>query len=201
MSFAFFLAKNNCLMPSTEQLMQLRQQLLAGDDKNPAVKVGDHYLRRYKKTLVLTAAFADISGWQQVIDLSGKELMIGVRVALPDNLGQLTFSRCQNPLTVKQSLESGEVQHISLAKANQRVTVRFSHENPKCLPDYRQHSRPLKKVLQELNITPWQRKRIAFLYYDDVLVAAIGHFVCQGYQPKSDRASIFLSLKSSISLS
>ena len=189
----FFLAKNNCLMPSTEQLMQLRQQLLAGDDKNPAVKVGDHYLRRYKQTLVLTAAFVDISDWQQVIDLSGKELMVGVRIALPDNLGQLTFSRCENPLTVKKSVESGEAQHISLAKANQRVTVRFSHENPKCLPDYRQHSRPLKKVLQELNIAPWQRKRIAFLYYDDVLVAAIGHFVCQSYVVQAREPSLTVS--------
>jgi len=40
-------------------------------------------------------------------------------------------------------------------------------------------------VLQELNIPPWQRKRIPFLYCDDVLVAAVGFFICQEFIPKN----------------
>lgn len=190
----FFLTKHNCLMPSTEQLAQLRQQLLAGDDKNPTVKVGDHYLRRFKNTLALTTVFADISAWQQVIDVSEKELKVGVSVELPDNLGLLVLSADENILI---STESANGQRISLPQAKQQVSIRFYHDNPKCLPDYRQHSRSLKKVLQELNIAPWQRKRIAFLYYDDVLVAAIGHFVCKSYLAKNNERCIYLLTSSS----
>ena len=78
-----------------------------------------------------------------------------------------------------------------------KVTIRFNHNNPTCLPDYRNHSRSLKKVLQELNIPPWQRKRIPFLYYDDVLVAAIGFFVCQDFLPKVSAANASLPQDSS----
>ncbi|MCI2283398.1 tRNA lysidine(34) synthetase TilS [Colwellia sp. MSW7] len=75
----------------------------------------------------------------------------------------------------------------------QKVTLRFSHNNPSCLPDYRNHSRSLKKVLQELNIPTWQRKRIPFLYYDDELVAAIGFFVCQAYVLQESEPSLHIT--------
>jgi len=177
----YFLARHQCLMPSTEQLAQLHQQLNAADDKNPAVKVGEHYIRRYKGVLYLTAKFEDVSTWKTIVDLSAdKELSI----ALPDNVGELSICVAQhkNIITI-QFNQSGLVslQEILAAKPKQQVSICFSHNNPRCLPDYRQHSRPLKKVLQELNITPWQRKRIPFLYYDDIFVAAIGHFVCQEF--------------------
>jgi tRNA(Ile)-lysidine synthase len=45
-------------------------------------------------------------------------------------------------------------------------------------------------VLQELNIPPWQRKRIPFIYYDDVLVSAMGYFVCQDFVANKDEPSI-----------
>jgi len=181
----FFLAQHNCLMPSTEQLDQLQQQLLANGDKNPEVKVGDHFLRRFKDSLLLTEIFSDVSDWQQVIKLSTE----GVEVALPDKLSPLFFSPSK-PHSQSKVVTS---QRIKLAEVGQVVSIRFSHNNPKCLPDYRQHSRNLKKVLQELHIAPWQRKRIAFLYYDEVLVAAIGHFVCQSYMPKSNEDCLFVS--------
>jgi len=179
----FFLAKHDCLMPSTEQLMQLRQQLLASDDKNPAVKVGDHYLRRYKKAVYLTQTYADISDWRQDIEL----LKGDVSIDLPDGLASLLFSALP--------IEDNTAQQVQSPEAGQEVTLRFNHNNPKCLPDYRQHSRSLKKVLQELNIAPWQRKRIAFLYYDEIFVAAIGHFTCQDYLPNSKESGIYVSRK------
>ena len=177
----YFLTLNHCLMPSTEQLLQLYQQLSAAQDKNPSVKVGDHYFRRYKKVLTLTDDFEDVSEWQANINL----LEHNVSIELPDNLGRLKVivgrheqSEARQPMVNKQQLIKAPIK-------NQKVTVCFKHNNPKCLPDYRNHSRSLKKVLQELNIPPWQRKRIPFLYYDDVLVAAVGHFVCQDFIPKA----------------
>ncbi len=185
----YFLELRQCLMPSTEQLAQLQQQLNANDDKNPAVKVGRHYFRRYKSALYLTADFNDISDWQVNIDLFKDEKCL---VELPDDLGTLQIFPMQQ--TQSKDLESKDLDNkgldskkslLVLPTKAQKVTLRFSHNNPTCLPDYRNHSRSLKKVLQELNIPPWQRKRMPFLYYDDVLVAVVGYFVCQAFLAKT----------------
>lgn len=181
----YFLAQSNFLMPSTEQLSQVYQQLLANKDKNPEIKVANNYLRRYKDALYLTADFSDISDWKKNIDCFDKQtLSITEVIELPDSLGKLTFSKSESFGV------SSLCQQVALPTKTQKVTVRFCHSNPTCLPDYRNHSRSLKKVLQELNIPLWQRKRIPFLYYDDILVAAIGHFVCQAFVPNKKEPSI-----------
>ena len=183
----YFLAQHNYLMPSTEQLAQVYQQLFANEDKNPTVKVANNYLRRYKNALYLTAEFIDVSDWQTDIFCCEKDsVAIAKVIKLPDGLGKLTFSNSQ-PCELLPS-----DQQIALPTEAQNVTLRFCHSNPTCLPDYRNHSRSLKKVLQELNIPPWQRKRIPFLYYDNILVAAIGYFVCQAFVPRIKILSINL---------
>lgn len=191
----FFIAKHNHLMPSTEQLAQVRTQLLAKGDKNPAVKVANNYLRRYKDALYLTANFSDITHWHTEVDCCYEEKKFNSSkcIKLPDGLGKLTFANEQ--FTKLSNLNSSASYRIILPSTLQKVTVRFSHTNPTCLPDYRNHSRSLKKVLQELNIPPWQRKRIPFIYYDDVLVAAIGHFVCQAYLASEHEPSFIVTWK------
>ena len=174
----FFMAQQGCLMPSTEQVNQVRLQLQADEDKSPQIKVAEQVFRRFKNTLFLTPEYSDISNWQGQVDLFQDTLIFGNKVlVLPDNLGELSFNR-----NVVINADSRiNLPRISLPMPGQQVNVRFCHENPKCLPHFRQHSRTVKKVLQELNIPPWQRKRIAFLYYDNELVAAIGHFICQPF--------------------
>jgi len=181
----YFLAQHHCLMPSTEQLVQVYQQLLASEDKNPAVKVANNYLRRYKGILYLTDDFIDVSDWQTNINfLDCQNTALTGQIKLPDELGRLIFSN-------DQSFEvSSTCQRIALPTESQKVTIRFCHSNPTCLPNYRNHSRSLKKVLQELNIPPWQRRRIPFIYYDEVLVSAMGYFVCQAFVPNKDEPSI-----------
>ena len=174
----FFVAQHNCLMPSTEQVKQVRLQLSAAEDKSPQIKVAQHVFRRFKGTLYLTPAHQDVSSWHREVILSNET----VELELPDNLGQLSFAVTVDKISAAMAIRSPEPQV--------QVTVRYSHENPKCLPDYRKHSRNLKKVLQELNIPPWQRKRIAFLYYDNELVAAIGHFICQPYLATASQSSM-----------
>jgi tRNA(Ile)-lysidine synthase len=169
----FFMATKNCLMPSLKQLNQVRMQLTAKQDKSPEINLGDHMFRRYKQALYLTRLYQDISDWQTNIDLSKQFFDI----LLPDNIGVLNGQQVE----VK-----GDAIGIRLPNKNQQVSLRFKHDNPMCLPDFRQKSRQLKKVLQELNIPTWQRKRIAFLYYDDELVAAINHFICQPFVAKAN---------------
>jgi tRNA(Ile)-lysidine synthase len=169
----FFMAKKKCLMPSVEQLNQVKLQLTAKQDKSPEIHAGNHIFRRYKQALYLTRSYQNITDWQVSINLSQSIFDI----LLPDNIGILN---CQH---VKVT---SDVIGITLPNKNQRVTLRFTHDNPLCLPDFRHKSRQLKKVLQELNIPTWQRKRIAFLYYDDELVAAVNHFICRPFIAKAN---------------
>ena len=165
----FFLAQQDHLMPSTEQLKQVRQQLQASEDKTPQIKAGQCVFRRFKDQLFITPDFEDISSWHRELDLANSPFLL----ELPDGLGELTLN--------SQLAENYAFPLIRLPNKGQQVSVRFSHENPRCLPDFRHNSRSLKKVLQELNIAPWQRKRIAFLYYDNELVSALGHFICKPF--------------------
>ena len=181
----FFMAQHGCLMPSTEQVSQVRHQLQAKNDKTPQIKVADHFFRRFKNELFLTPAYDDISHWHKSVISSFKALALeDIVINLPNNLGELFFTKNHINAAPENSLTC-----INLPKEGQQVTVRFSHDNPKCLPHFRQHSRDVKKVLQELNIPPWQRKRIAFLYYDNNLVAAIGYFICKPYIAKENQES------------
>ncbi|TPH13868.1 tRNA lysidine(34) synthetase TilS [Litorilituus lipolyticus] len=192
----YFLSTHHTLMPTSQQLGQLRQQISADDDKTPQVKLGDKYLRRYKGALYLTPEFNDISSWSVLLNL--KPLVNShVELSLPDGLGSLYFigqyidKQSDDQKREEQTVVlTGKMQQVKAPKDGQKVTIKFSHNNPKCLPDYRQHSRALKKVLQELNLPPWQRQRTPFLFYDEQLVAVIGHFVCQEFMASQSEQSV-----------
>jgi len=170
----YLLAQHNFLMPSLAQLSQLHQQLFAEDDKSPEVKLGEVWLRKYKKHLYLTKTFQPLESWQYELDITDKSI-IDEPITLPDELGQLIFST-NDALSID---DTG--QNITIPKLCKRLSISFTHINPICLPEYRQHSRVLKKVLQELNIPPWQRKRLPFLYLDGELAAVIGKFTCKPF--------------------
>jgi len=180
-----FLAKQHCLMPSQQQLLQVQQQLSANADRSPSVKVGDMWLRRYQEKLYLTKAFQDLTSWQAELDFEALLLIENNALALPDDLGVLTFINSPAVTEDKEAFYA-----VIKPKKNEKVSIRFFHDNPRCIPDYREKSRSLKKVLQELNIPPWQRKRIPFLYYGEQLVAGIGYFVCKAYLAKNSKANI-----------
>lgn len=187
----YYLDKNNCLMPSCEQLGQLRKQLVSGEDKSPSVKVSGGVFRRYKATLFLTPSFASLDNWQKEIALPLRRDNWQEVVSLPDSLGELKLSYGELDTEIEPNVGEHTLS-LSLPDSIKQITIRFTHNNPKCLPDYRQHSRSLKKVLQELAIPPWQRKRIPLIYFDNEFVAAAGYFVCQDYmnQTKANKLTI-----------
>ena len=176
----YFLAQHDSLMPSTSQLSQLYGQLSAEEDKTPEVKVAEHWLRRYQGALYLTTTLADVSAFSADIEVSSISSNSAV-VELPDNLGSIMLNSLSEHNLSQSRLDDPVPMSMLAPKHGQTITLRFTHNNPKCLPDYRHQSRPLKKVLQELAIPPWQRKRIPFIYYDNELVAAVGHFVCKAF--------------------
>lgn len=211
----YFMSQHHCLMPSTQQIKQVREQLSANADKTPQIKVGDCYFRRFNNALYLTLPYADVSHWQVKLERCDTHgLAAQSEVILPDNLGVLVLQPKEFEADVKAS-DTGnnedksnnidnvifddkeQLPAIALPAHGQQVNIRFSHENPKCLPHYREHSRSVKKVLQELTIPPWERKRIAFLYYDNDLVAALGYFVCKAFIAKNSEARLHISHQAS----
>lgn len=179
----YFIAKQQLLMPSTEQLHQVRKQLLAGDEKSPEIKIANYLIRRFKQQLIITKIFTDIQNFStgiSIADLLKNKIKC---IELPDQLGQLEIKVLNDNTLNRVISDSITFLPISAVTDNidQQLIIRFNHENPKCLPEYRQHSRSLKKVLQELAIAPWQRKRIPFIYFDETFVAALGHFVCKEF--------------------
>ena len=80
--------------------------------------------------------------------------------ALPDGLGTLKLSIRSENILKKNRWQVA----IKAPLFDQKITIRFTHDNPKCLPQYRQHSRALKKVLQELSYTSLAKKKTAFYF-------------------------------------
>lgn len=185
----YFLSSYNFLMPTRQQLAQICQQLNAGADKSPVIQLANCCFRRFQDNLYLTPIYQDITLWQHSVDLSCQPDKSRLTVQLPDQLGVLNFSINSAQVTTQSNWQAS----IKQPTANQLVSVRFSHDNPTCLPQYRQHSRALKKVLQELAIPPWQRKRLPFIYYDDELVAVVGHFVCKAFLASGSEMALIVS--------
>jgi len=177
----YFLQQLGSLMPSTEQLNQVYQQMSAAQDKTPAVKVGNNWLRRYQNRLYFTPDYQELADWQTEFVFHSS--LIEHKVNLPDSLGSLVFNHQQQEQQISFDPGSKNI-FIRPPEKGQGIEIRFGHANPKCLPHFRQQRRPLKKVLQEMGIPSWQRKRIPFIYYGDTLVAAMGYFVCKEYLPQ-----------------
>ena len=175
-----FLAVNHCLMPSSQQLQQIYLQLNAAADKTPAVKVGTHWLRRYQQHVHLTPDYQDVTTWQKIISYDTLSDNNDVTSELPDQLGRITLAliKEQHMLSI---FHNNQYYQVKAPLLSQQVMISYQHDNPYCLPDFRQRKRPLKKVLQELSIAPWLRQRIAYLYYDQELVSAVGYFICKPY--------------------
>ncbi|WP_206485366.1 tRNA lysidine(34) synthetase TilS [Thalassotalea sp. G2M2-11] len=181
-----FLSQHNALMPSTAQLAQLYQQVFSNNSSQAAVKVGQLWLRKYQQKLYLTPSYQVLDDWGVSIDLSFDSSK-SLAVELPDGLGEIHFSLASS------SVELGDgAQCFALPEGLHHIRVCFRHHNPRCHPDYRQHSRPLKKVLQELALPPWQRVRLPLLFCEQELVAALGQFVCRPFIAKNEQRNIIV---------
>ncbi len=193
--FRYFLSLHQCLMPSTRHLAQIGQQMHAGHDQTPEILLGDKVLRRFNHALYLTENFTDVTHFEHIIDinslnglLASKETFQGQSITLPDGLGRLVIMSASLSTTPEmidnQALVTEHM--VSLPHDAQQLRITFSHDNPKVLPEYRSHHRSLKKVLQELHIAPWLRKRIPFIFIDDELALITGHAICQPFVPQHD---------------
>ena len=148
-------------MPSREQLQRLWEEVaLSREDAEPQLQLGQYQFRRFRSRLYLLPLMADL----REISLSWS---LGDSLMLPDGLGELVSGEGDICLRAPQS--------------QQKVSIRFTAQGKHRILG-RAHSRPIKKLWQELGIPPWQRERTPLIYYDDQLIAALGVFVCEAGQ-------------------
>ncbi|GHG01062.1 tRNA lysidine(34) synthetase TilS [Thalassotalea marina] len=177
------LQNNDAKMPSQVQIEQALLQIQQPELSTLKVKLGDHWLRHFQSQLYLTKEYEDITSWSAnvILPKAGQ-----VSLDLPDDLGKLVISTTPDANGDKTLV-------FAVTNKDEQLSVQFTHNNPKILPDYRQHHRSLKKVWQELAIPTWQRNRIPLLFSQNELVAAAGQFVCQPFKQADCRQTYYLN--------
>jgi len=157
-----WIAARGASMPSREQLQRLWDEVaLSREDAEPQLQLGQYQIRRFRRRLYLLPLMAELR--QTCLPWPLSEPLM-----LPDGLGELVSGEGDTVLRAPQPL--------------QKVSVRFSAQGTLRILG-RTHSRPIKKLWQELGIPPWQRERTPLIYYDDQLIAALGVFVSEAGQP------------------
>lgn len=148
-------------MPSREQLQRLWDEVaLSRADAEPQLQLGQYQIRRFRRRLSLLPLMADLHDIWLSWSLNGP-------LTLPDGLGELVSG-------------DGDI-CLCAPQPQQKVSIRFTAQGKHRILG-RTHSRPIKKLWQELGIPPWQRERIPLIYYDDQLIAALGVFVSEAGQ-------------------
>lgn len=89
-------------------------------------------------------------------------------ICINNNLYNLTS---KNDTSVKHIIF-----YVRAPLLHEKVSIRFGSVTGLLYINGRCHARKLKKIWQELNIPPWQRKLIPLLFYNDILIAALGIF-------------------------
>ncbi|MBD1575066.1 MULTISPECIES: tRNA lysidine(34) synthetase TilS [Vibrio] len=168
-----WIGQQHHLMPSAKQLQQIWQDVaLAKTDAAPKFRYGLTQLGRFENRLYVFVVKPDISS--QVLEWNVAE-----ELELPNGLGHLQL--ISGNQTGGLMAEDENIITLRLPEDIQHLQVQFSFNGITAHPESRQHSRKLKKLLQEYKIPTWQRDQIPLLMDKGELVSALGLFVCKPY--------------------
>lgn len=160
----YWLQHNGVILPATKKLESLLSQMLfAKHHAHPCVSWGTVQIRRHRDLLyILSTEHQNLEQVLRVWDLT-QPLLLG------DTLW--TAHKTQ-----------GQGLSCTLIPDTVNITTRLGGE--RCRRQGQKHSRPLKKILQDLSVPTWQRARLP-LFYDrsqGILVAVGDLFLCEGWQ-------------------
>ncbi|MBM3358905.1 MAG: tRNA lysidine(34) synthetase TilS [Betaproteobacteria bacterium] len=169
----YFLSAHRVANPGAERLAEaLRQLLAAKQDARVCIELGDASLRRFNGRAYLVRAFRTprpgfSRRWRGERQLSVPELQ-----------GLLRMDR-------------GRGHGISVARLGGRpVTVRVRGGGERLQPDCKRPRRSLKNLLQEVQLPPWERERLALLFCGEHLVWAPGIGVDCAFQAGHDERAL-----------
>jgi len=147
-------------LPDTVRLAQVQHELLhAAPDRSPEVGWTGVVVRRYRDRVYALAP-------QSRVD-EGEEIAwdLAQALALPDGS------------SLRGIPSSGQGIKRVLCQ-EQAVTVRYRRGGEECQIVPRGVTRPLKKLLQEAGVPPWERERIPLIFIGEQLAAVAGYWVC-----------------------
>lgn len=159
-------------LPSSKKLARIEHEAVNGRaDAVPLIRWSGWEVRRYRDRLFLNPA--------QVIDLPIRPLSWprGKELKLPDGLGRLVLQPGDEGVSAKRWQQA-------------EVEVRFRQGGERCQLPGQGHHRPLKKLLQEWGVPPWEREQLPLVYMDGELAAVPGRCVCQPFQARSGEDAI-----------
>ncbi|MGI2170606.1 tRNA lysidine(34) synthetase TilS [Shewanella sp. MF05960] len=190
-------------LPSQSQLQQILSQLLdAKDDANVAIQWGDYQVKRFANIAYVLTHQAlepqDATALQRDIlaVLAGKLNQVSGKV------GQQSFSvqiQSYKAECVQQDVSASTMPLLALPATHVHVMIKYGAAGSiKCQPQFatsqRTKPRELKKLWQECQIPPWRRQQIPLIFYDDVLVAAIGLWIDKRYLAAQGQTGLSLPL-------
>jgi tRNA(Ile)-lysidine synthase len=173
-----WLAQKQFPMPSEMQLQRMLHDVLdSREDADPQVIWQSHQLRRYRNDLY-ALPLAKTCSHNFIIPWDIKSELV-----LPNQRGTLTLQTTQGQGLSKPVLQQAQ------------VTIRFRQGGERCQPKGRIGSHPLKKLLQEWGVPPWQRDQIPLLYVEEQLAAVVGFCVCEPFavtEPEAEGCMVYL---------
>jgi tRNA(Ile)-lysidine synthase len=149
-------------------LARIEQDVLqAAADRQPSLRLGRFWLRRYRADLFLVP-----------LRRHGTEHTLAA-IALAPGLFELPGGRLS---VVARIAAVGSPDCLRTLEA---VRLRYRRDGERCRPVGRKGSHPLKKLFQEAGIAPWLRDEWPVLVCGDEIVAVAGLWVCEGWQAKA----------------
>lgn len=201
--FRGYLQHCSVSLPSQSQLQQILSQLLdAKDDANVAIQWGDYQVKRFANSAYVLTNLA-------LAPLDAKRLQNDIRALFAGELnqangkvGQQTVSLQIQSRKAEFAQQEGSVSTtplLALPATHVQVTIKYGAAGSiKCQPQFatsqRTKPRELKKLWQECQIPPWRRQQIPLIFYDDILVAAIGLWIDKRYIAHAGQPGLSLPL-------
>ena len=169
-------------MPQTVQLEAMLHQLCnARDDANVCINFGsDWQMRRYQGRVYVLRALAAFDK-NLVVQWRGE-----AELAWPALNSNVLFTR-GSELNISLNLS---LQKLQLAP----VTLRLRQGGETLRPAKNAVTRTLKNLLQEHQISPWQRDRLPLLYCGEQLVCIPGVAIAAEYQADENEAALSVNV-------
>ncbi|WP_137226568.1 tRNA lysidine(34) synthetase TilS [Shewanella sp. MEBiC00475] len=179
-------------LPSQAQLQQILSQLLAAkDDANMSIQWGEYHVKRFARVAYVLKNSELETPPSSQLTADFISLVNGDITDMMCEIGQHQYHLSQQT--------SVDIPLLALPPTISNITICFGAVGSiKCYPQFassqRQKPRELKKLWQECNIPPWRRQQIPLVFYDDVLVAAIGLWIDKRYLAQAGQQGISLPL-------
>ncbi|WWO98890.1 MAG: tRNA lysidine(34) synthetase TilS [Candidatus Dasytiphilus stammeri] len=171
---------NHNVIPSFKIIKSIWREIICSrKDASPSIKLGIYQIRRYRNAIYLVSIIPSMK--EHILHWKFPWLPL----KLPNKLGVVR----------KLHHSESEGMFIRCPNIGENVTIRFKAKGKFSILGRAAGHRLIKKLWQEFSIPPWLRERIPLIFYNEILIAALGIFVTkEGYTSTSNKNGWYLKL-------